>query len=63
VDPTAGPRDRYPLPGICLDGHHYETRLYRYGPVDTPSLICPRHLVERIRRATWPHPPRNLGSY
>lgn len=63
TDPTTGERDRFPMPGICVDGNHFETRVYRLGSVDAPVFLCRRHLVERIKKATWPHPPRNLGSY
>ena len=59
-DPTEGKRDRYPMPGVCVDGHHFETRVYRFGPADTPVFLCRAHLVGRIKRATWPEPPRNL---
>lgn len=64
ADPTAGPIDRQPGPGFCTRAKppHWETRLFRYGPVDAPTLLCRAHLVALIKVATWPDPPRNLGG-
>lgn len=61
-DPTEGKRDRYPMPGRCMEGPHFETRVYRLGPGGNPAFLCRRHLVDLIRIATWPHVPRNLSG-
>jgi hypothetical protein len=63
ADETVGPVDRHPMPGLCNRGKpHWETRVYRYGPVDAPTLLCRTHIVALIKVATWPDPPRSLGG-
>ena len=63
-DPTLGERDRFPMPGYCTRGRrHFETRVYRYGTVETPTFLCRTCLVALIKVATWPAPPRNLGEH